>query len=163
MARWLHDLDRAVVALVAAARWLVLPVSFLLFAQWPLRDVVHDYSVQANDLAQWQFAFYVSVALTFATRARAHLAADTFAHRFSPVTRRWIARIGAMLCVAPWSLFILIVAAPWVWQSVSGLERYADTFDPLYFIIKIAMWLLALLVFLQAMLDFFRPAPPGPA
>ncbi len=163
MARWLYFLDRAILVLVAAARWLVLPVSFLLFAQWPLRDIVHDYSVQANDLAQWQFALYVSVALTFATRERAHLAADTLAHRFSPTTRLWIARIGALLCVAPWSLFILVVAAPWVWQSVSGLERYADTFDPLYFLVKVAMWLLALLALVQAMLDLFRPAPPGSA
>lgn len=162
MDRWLQPLDRIVIVVIAGARWLVLPVSFLLFAQWPLRDVVHDYSVQANDLAQWQFALYVSVALTFATRERAHLAADTFAHRFSPATRQRIGRIGALLCVVPWSLFVLIVSAPWVWQSVSGLERYAETFDPLYFLVKVAMWLLALLALVQALLDFARPMPDRP-
>jgi TRAP-type mannitol/chloroaromatic compound transport system permease small subunit len=152
--------DRAVAAAIAAGQWLVLPVSFLLFAQWPLRDLVNAYSIQANDLAQWLFALYVSLALTFATRERAHLAADAFAQRYSAKTRDRIARFGAFFCVAPWSLFILIVSAPAVWQSVHGLENFPETYNPGYFIIKAAMWLLALLALAQAVLGILRPAPP---
>jgi len=34
-----------------AAAWLVLPLALLLFAQWPLRDLVGAWSRQANDIA----------------------------------------------------------------------------------------------------------------
>jgi TRAP-type C4-dicarboxylate transport system permease small subunit len=161
MTGWLRWADQAVAAAIAAGQWLVLPVSLLLFAQWPLRDVLHAYALQANDLAQWMFALYVSVALTFATRERTHLAADALAHRYSQETRGRIARIGGFLCVAPWSLFILVVSAPAVWQSIRGLERFPETYDPGYFIIKAAAWLLALLALAQAVLGVRRSETPG--
>jgi TRAP-type mannitol/chloroaromatic compound transport system permease small subunit len=161
MMGWLRLADHAVAAAIWAAQWLVLPVSFLLFAQWPLRDLVHAYAIQANDLAQWIFALYVGVALTFATRERAHLAADAFAQRYSAETRSWIARIGGFLCVAPWSLFVLVVLAPAVWQSVRGLEKFPETYDPGYFIIKAATWLLALLALAQAVLGVWRREAPS--
>jgi len=156
MTDWLRWADRAVAVTIAAGQWLVLPVSFLLFAQWPLRDVVHNYAPQANDLAQWMFALYVSLALTYATRERAHLAVDVFSHRYSLATQSRIARIGGFLCVAPWSLFILIASTPAVWQSVHGLENFPETYNPGYFIIKAAMWLLALLALAQAVLGILR-------
>jgi TRAP-type mannitol/chloroaromatic compound transport system permease small subunit len=161
MTGWLRWADQAVAAAIAAGQWLVLPVSFLLFAQWPLRDVLHAYALQANDLAQWMFALYVSVALTFATRERTHLAADALAHRYSHETRGRISRLGGFLCVAPWSLFILVVSAPAVWQSIRGLERFPETYDPGYFIIKAAAWLLALLALAQAVLGVRRSETPG--
>lgn len=157
----LDRLDRGVARIIGLGRWLVLPVSFLLFAQWPLRDLVHAYALQANDLAQWMFALYVSLALTFATRQRTHLAADGFAHRYAPRTRRRIAALGGFLCVAPWSLFILTVAAPAVWQSVRGLEAFPETYDPGYFLIKAAAWLLALLALAQAALGLRRGETPS--
>jgi TRAP-type mannitol/chloroaromatic compound transport system permease small subunit len=161
MAGWLRWADHALAATVSAVQWLVLPVGFLLFAQWPLRDLVHAYAIQANDLAQWMFALYVSVALSFATRERTHLAADSFARRYSPETRSRIARIGGFLCVAPWSLFIVVVSAPAVWQSLHELEEFPETYDPGYFVIKVATWLLALLVLAQAVLGVWRSETPS--
>src|SRR5260221_9281349 len=75
---WLVCADRAMAAIIGAGRWLVLPVSLLLFLQWPLREVVHGYSAQANDLAQCLFALYVSLALTDATPAGGHAAPGSF-------------------------------------------------------------------------------------
>src|SRR6185369_12794364 len=66
---WLARVDRAVGAVVAGGRWLVLPIALILFVQWPLRDLVRAYSRDANDLGQWLFALYVSLAMTFAGRA----------------------------------------------------------------------------------------------
>ena len=157
----LRSIDHTLAAVTAAAQWLVLPVSFLLFAQWPLRELLHAYAIQANDLAQWVFALYVSAALTFATRARTHLAADALAQRYSPKTRERIAGIGGFLAIAPWSIFILVVSTPTVWQSVSGLERFPETYDGGYFIIKAASWLLALLALLQSVLGLLRADAPG--
>jgi TRAP-type mannitol/chloroaromatic compound transport system permease small subunit len=156
---WLERADRALGALIALGRWLVLPVSLLLFLQWPLRELVHAYSIEANDLAQWLFALYVSLALTFATREHSHLAADTLARAYSARTRAVIGKAAALLCLVPWSLFVLIAGAPTALRSVAQLEGFPETYDPLYFIIKASTLLLALLALLQALLDALRPAP----
>jgi TRAP-type C4-dicarboxylate transport system permease small subunit len=159
MTRWLDRLDRAVAAILAAGQWLVLPVSFLLFAQWPLRDLVQAYATQANDLAQWLFALYVSLALTFATRERVHLAADVFTHGYSPRLRDWLQRLAGLLCVAPWALFILYTATPAVWQSIGELESFPDTRNPGYFIVKASAWLMAALQLIEALLGLLRGTP----
>jgi len=66
----LRCLDRLIGHLVAAAKWLALPLITLLFLQWPLRDVFRAYSREANDLGQLIFALYVAMSVTAATRAR---------------------------------------------------------------------------------------------
>jgi TRAP-type mannitol/chloroaromatic compound transport system permease small subunit len=160
-AHWIALADRAVAAAIALGRWLVLPVSLLLFLQWPLRDLVHAYSIEANDLAQWLFALYVSLALTFATREGTHLAADILARRYTPETRARIAKAGELTALVPWSLFVLIAGAPSIWASVRGLEKFPETYDPFYFVVKLSTWLMALLMLLQALIDLARPARRG--
>ena len=154
---WWLRADRAVAALVASGRWLALPVSFLLCIQWPLRDVVQAHSIEANDLAQCLFALYVSLAVTDATREQAHLVADAFAQRWGALNRRRIAKAAALCCLVPWSLFVLVVGAPMVWRSIARLESFPETYSAGYFIIKASVWLLALLVLAQALLDIARP------
>ncbi len=156
----LRRIDRCVSATLALGRALVLPVSLLLFLQWPLRDVVHAFSNEANDLAQWLFALYVSLALTFATREGTHLAADALAQRYSATTRSLIRRWAALLFIVPWSLFVLIAGAPTAWRSVIALEEFPETYDPFYFVIKASTCLLALLMLLQALLDVASRARP---
>ena len=152
----LDALDRVLGAIAAAGLILVLPVSLLLFLQWPLRELVQAYSREANDLAQMLFALYVSIAITYATRRHAHLAADAIAHRYSPGVRSVLVRVAALLVLVPWSLFILYAAWPIVLQSVVQLEAFPETFNPGYFVVKLAVAVLALLVFLQAVIDVCR-------
>jgi hypothetical protein len=45
--------------------------------------------------------------------------------------------------------------------SVAALEAFPDTSNPGYFIIKAALWVLALLVMAQAVIEIFRPARVG--
>ncbi len=151
LARIFHALDAR---LDQATRWgglLVLPLSLLLAVQWPLRDLVGAGSRQANDIAQWIFALYVALALRHATRVRGHMATDALAARYAPATRRALARWGEAVCVLPWALYVLVVAAAPSWQSLRQLEAFPETFNPLYFIVRCSVWLLALLVALQAL------------
>jgi TRAP-type mannitol/chloroaromatic compound transport system permease small subunit len=152
-------LDRAVAITCAAGLALVLPLSVLLFAQWPLRELVHSYSREANDMAQWLFALYVSIAVAYATRTRSHLAADWFARRYATKTQVRLDRAAAALIMLPWSAFMLYAAAPMVWQSVTQLERFAETFNPGYFLVKLAVAILALLTLLQAVDTLTRRVP----
>jgi TRAP-type mannitol/chloroaromatic compound transport system permease small subunit len=155
MAAFGRVLDRIVAEIIRSGSVLVLPVGLLLFLQWPLRDLIQLYSREANDLAQCLFALYVSIAITCATRARAHLATDIVAQRYSPRTREWLARAGALVVLVPWSSFILYSAWPMAVQSVRQLEGFPETYNPGYFVLKIALMLAALLVLLQALHDAF--------
>jgi TRAP-type mannitol/chloroaromatic compound transport system permease small subunit len=149
-------LDRVVAGIIRVGGILILPLGLLLFLQWPLRDVVQMYSREANDLAQVLFALYVSIAITYATRRDTHLATDLVAQRYSEGTRRTLTRVGSLFILVPWSLFILYAAWPMTVQSVRQLESFPETFNPGYFILKIALLLAAVLVLIQALLDAFR-------
>ena len=147
------SLDRVLGAVVAGGSVLALPLSLLLFAQWPLRDAVHAYSREANDVAQILFAFYVSIAITAATRQRAHLAADALARSYPARLRRAIDVLASALATVPWAAFIAYAAWHETTRSVLALERFPDTFNPGYFLLRIALVLLALLALIQAIVD----------
>jgi TRAP-type mannitol/chloroaromatic compound transport system permease small subunit len=156
-------LDRLIAALTAAAQWLALPLIVLLFLQWPLRDLLRGYSREANDLGQLIFALYVAFSISAATRAGTHLAADTLAQRYSARTRHRLKQFGATIAILPWALFILFASRTFVMSSVLGRESFPDTGNPGYFIIKAALWIMAVMVIAQALVELFRPAQSGDA
>lgn len=157
-----QSLQRLLDRFTEAAGWLAVPVALLLAAQWPLRDLVGAGSRPANDLAQWLFALYVAVAMRHATRDHAHLASDLLASRYPASLRRWLARFGHAACVLPWALYVAADGAPMVWQALRSLEAFPDTANPGYFVVKLAAWLLAVLMAMQALLDLALP-PAEPA
>ena len=156
---WLQRLDRLIALIIAATQWLALPLIVLLFLQWPLRDIVHAYSSQANDLGQIVFALYVAVSISAATRAGTHLAADALAQHYTARTREWLKRLGAGLGLLPWALFVLIAGKTFVVPSLLELESFPKTDNPGYFLIKCGLWLMAITIIAQAVVDIFRPLP----
>jgi TRAP-type C4-dicarboxylate transport system permease small subunit len=150
--------DGLVGSAVDAAAWLTLPLAALLFLQWPLRDLVGSGSRPANDLAQCLFAVHAAVALTAATRSGQHLAPQAL----FPVARgarfqRHLARLGIVAGLLPWSLWMLWSSAATIAQSVIQLESFPDSYNPGYFVVKLAAGLLAGLVLVQALIDLARP------
>jgi TRAP-type mannitol/chloroaromatic compound transport system permease small subunit len=158
VARMAAGLDRAVGLVLGATQWLALPLIILLFLQWPLRDLVHGYSREANDLGQVIFALFVATSVTAATRAGTHLAADALAQRYSPRVQAVIAKAGAAAGLVPWALFVLMAGKASVVEAVRLHESFPDTGNPGYFIIKLALWVMALLMLAQAAVDIARPA-----
>jgi len=135
-------------AIFRLARWIVLPLAFLLCAQWPLRQWLGLWSREANDLAQIFFALYAAVAVSAASAAGLHLAAHqpAIARAANGATRR----MALGLCVLPWALFVVGVSAPNVWASWVQLEKFPETLYPGYFLIRGAAWLLAALALIDA-------------
>jgi TRAP-type mannitol/chloroaromatic compound transport system permease small subunit len=160
---WLHRLDRLIGRIIAFAQWLALPLILLLFLQWPLRDLVRCCSRESNDLGQIIFALLVAVSVTAATRAGAHLAADTLAQRYSARTRQTLRRICIVIGLMPWALFVLYASKNFVMSSLLGLESFPDTDNPGYFIIKVALWLMAILIIAQSLIDLLRFLPADDA
>ena len=140
---------------------LVLPLVFLLFVQWPLRDWMQVSPRLANDVAQVIFAVYVAVAVTAASRARTHLSAHRPLHAAGGAAswRAW----ALLACVGPWSGFVLWSGGPQIVASVVGLEKFSETLTPGYFLVKLAMGLMLLLVAVEAILGVLegRHARPG--
>lgn len=134
---------------------LVVPLAVLLFAQWPLRDFVQAYSRQTNDVAQILFALYVSVAITAASYANAHLAAGYKPASARDSVPRW-KRYALLLCIAPWALLILWTSSAQVWESVVHLERFPETGNPGFFVIKFAGWSMALLALVDCAFSALR-------
>ena len=64
-----------------------------------------------------------------------------------------IARWGGLLCVGPWAVFMVWTLWPTAQRSALGLERFPDTLNFGYFLIKVAALLLALV---QALLELRR-------
>jgi TRAP-type mannitol/chloroaromatic compound transport system permease small subunit len=153
----LRFLDHIVELILAAAKWLALPIVVLLFLQWPLRNIFGAYSREANDLGQWLFALYVAASITAATRAKSHLAADIVSRTYPEAARLWLARVGALFGLIPWSIIVLVTGWSIVRNSALLLERFPDTGNPGYFIVKIALLLLALLILIEGAIELFRP------
>jgi TRAP-type mannitol/chloroaromatic compound transport system permease small subunit len=149
--------DHAIPAIIAVAKWLVLPVVLFLMLQWPARDLVGRYSHEADDFGQLLFALYVAVAVTCATRRGTHLATDVIAHRYSPRVRSALRRAALALGLVPWTVFVLVTSASTVWRSVVALESFPETFVPGYFVVKVAVWVLAALLLLQTLRMVVRP------
>ena len=163
LARLLSALESGLDRLCAAGAWLALPVSLLLFAQWPLRDVAGGQPQLANDSAQALFALYVALALRHALRRGQHLRAPGWGVRLGPAARLRFERVGRIASAAvllPWSAVLLWLGAPQIWQSLAQWERFPDTLHPGYFAIKLAVGLMLALVGLQAVLDLRSPQPP---
>ena len=138
---------------LTVAKWLVLPISLLLFLQWPLREVVQQGSREANDLGQWLFALYVAVAVAAATRGHGHLTAGSIATGYSAGVRRTLRIAGSLLGVLPWLAFIAWSGRNMVLSSVAVLERFPDTGNPGYYVIKLALLVLVLTLLLASILD----------
>jgi TRAP-type mannitol/chloroaromatic compound transport system permease small subunit len=162
MRRFIATLDRLVAIVIGALQWLALPLVLLLFLQWPLRDLIGCCSRAANDLGQIFFAVFVAASVTAATRAGTHLAADALAQRYSRRMRHRIRQLGALLGLAPWALFVLVASKAPVLGSLVQAEAFADTGNPGYFIIKFALWLMAILILTQAAVDIAKPLPDEP-
>lgn len=133
--------DTLLVRLVGAFSPLVLVLALLLFAQWPLRDWVQAGSRLANDLGQIVFALYIAAAVGAASLAGTHLAAGHGMRSLQP-WRAW----AVLACVGPWAAWMSWAQWPALRGSVLTAERFAETLDPGYFMIRVALALMLALI-----------------
>jgi TRAP-type C4-dicarboxylate transport system permease small subunit len=137
------------------ASLLVIPLVLMLFIQWPLREWVQAYARQANDIGQIFFALYVAVAITAASLSQSHLAVGTHNHPQPPNKHALWRACAVLVCVVPWALFMLWACFPILRVSVLEFERFPEALTPGYFVIKIALALLLLLVLWHAICGVF--------
>lgn len=158
---FLVRLRRSIDALLRGGLWLVLPLALLLAAQWPLRDGLGRWSREANDAAQCLFALYVTAALLHASRSGAHVSIDAVARRWPAFASGRLPRLLTAVLLLPWALFTAWVGWPLAAQSLAQLEGFPETYNPGYFIVKLAMLLLALGTAWTAVADLLPADEPA--
>jgi TRAP-type C4-dicarboxylate transport system permease small subunit len=158
-------MPKAISWFVGCAAALVLALAMLLFAQWPLREVFQAYSREANDVAQIVFAWYVAAGVAAASWRGVHLVvhapnAGNNANSATTGSSKWRA-VAAALCAGPWAVFMLWSSFPTVVQSVANRERFAETLNPGYFAIRLALVLMLLLMLLWIAVQLRRAWASG--
>ena len=79
------------------------------------------------------------------------------ARRYAARTRRRLQQAGAAIGLLPWALFVLIAGKTTVLSSLRDLESFQDSGNPGYFLVKVALWVMAALILGQSLVDIFRP------
>lgn len=138
------------------ASWLCLPVILLLFLQLPLRDIVHGGNNTDNDFGQIIFANFMMVGIPFAMRYDAHVRVDIFYQHFSARWRAIIELAGTALFTLPWLALLAWYALPIVLNSLGETEKFAETYTPGYFILKLGLFFFVVLVGFQAIANIIR-------
>jgi TRAP-type mannitol/chloroaromatic compound transport system permease small subunit len=155
--RQLADSLSAIVDLAGrCASWLCLPVILLLFLQLPLRDIVQGGNNTDNDFGQIIFANFFMVGIPFAMRHDAHVRVDIFHQHFSRRARAIIELAGTMLFTLPWLALLAWYSLPIVLNSLAQTEKFAETFTPGYFILKLGLFFFVVLAGLQAIANIIH-------
>ena len=157
---WLRRLADDLSAIVdlsgRSASWLCLPLILLLFLQLPLREIVHGGNNTDNDFGQIVFANFFMLGIPYAMRHDAHVRVDIFHQHFSARWRAIIELAGTALFTMPWLALLGWYALPIVLNSLRQTERFAETFTPGYFVLKLGLFFFVILVALEAVAIVIR-------
>jgi TRAP-type mannitol/chloroaromatic compound transport system permease small subunit len=154
--RLADDLSAIVDFAGRAASWLCLPLILLLFLQLPLREIVHGGNNTDNDFGQIVFANFFMLGIPFAMRHDAHVRVDIFHQRFSARWRAIIELAGTVLFTLPWLALLGWYALPIVLNSLRQSEKFAETYTPGYFILKLGLFFFVVLVAFEAVASIIR-------
>lgn len=138
-------LPRWMAALLGAA---ALALAVLLCAQWPLRDWVQAHNRTANDWGQIVFALFMACAISVATVRGTHLTAhsSSSSSQAKPRTRAyWL-----LACVLPWAALLLWTSLKPMSYAMVHMERFPETLTTGYWLIHLAVTVLAILAGVSA-------------
>ncbi len=136
---------RWMAALLGAA---ALALAVLLCAQWPLRDWVQAHNRTANDWGQIVFALFMACAISVATVRGTHLTAHASSQGagMSPRTRAFC----LLACVLPWAALLLWTSLKPMSYAMVHMERFPETLTAGYWLIHLAVTVLAILAGVSA-------------
>ena len=113
---------------------------FLLWIQWPMREILWGNARLFNDFGQIVFAFFWVLAFAVACTTQSHLQL-TSSERIKPRNSLWTS-IWSLALTLPWALFVVYSGWPLLWHSVHDNEKFPDSYSPGFFLIKFALVLL---------------------
>ncbi len=168
MLRLAAALERAVIRVCEVFAWLALAVVLTLFAQLPVRELIHRGHLALNDFGQLFHATVFLVGIPYALLTDAHVRLDVFHRHMSPRTRAIVETLGTALFVVPWVLLLAYHGEGHVLRSISFRENFPETLTPGYFLMRVSFALFVLLMIAatasrlaRALHEAFRPPANG--
>ena len=131
--------------------FLVVPLMFLLWVQWPLREFLHSGYREANDLGQIVFAYYLAVAVSVASISGTHL------HVLKKTS--WInlhpsiSVLPSAFLTLPWALLLSWYSLPLILQSFYEHEKFPESLMSGFYFLKAALIFLPVCIVISI---FFR-------
>jgi TRAP-type C4-dicarboxylate transport system permease small subunit len=139
----LTPFPRWMAALLGAA---TLALVVLLCLQWPLRDWLQAHNRTANDWGQIVFALFMACAISVATWRGTHLTAhSSFGQAKLRARAYWL-----LACVLPWAALLLWTSLKPMSYAMVNMERFPDTLTAGYWLIHLAVTVLAILAGVSA-------------
>lgn len=125
--------------------WLVflaLPIVLLvvfLWIQWPMRVFASGNPRLINDMGQIAFAYFWVMAFGIACLSQSHLQISNSGAPTNAARRAWTGFILSL----PWAIFLVYSAWPLLINSWHENEKFPDSYSPGFYLIKLALVLLA--------------------
>jgi TRAP-type mannitol/chloroaromatic compound transport system permease small subunit len=104
------------------------------------------------------FAAFFMLGIPFAMRHDAHVRVDIVYQRLTTRQRAAIDLTGTVLFLLPWLALVGWYSLPIVLNSLFEMEKFAETYTPGYFILKLQLFFLVALVGLQAIANIINAA-----
>jgi TRAP-type C4-dicarboxylate transport system permease small subunit len=119
----------------------LLALAVLLCLQWPLRDWVQAHNRSANDWGQIVFAWFMACAISVASWRGTHLRAHATGGAW--LSAAWPRAYGLLACVLPWAALLLWTSLKPMSYALVNLERFPETLTAGYWLIHLAVTVLA--------------------
>jgi TRAP-type mannitol/chloroaromatic compound transport system permease small subunit len=127
---------RGIARWIGFAAFLGVPLMLLLGAQWPARELFNHETVRINDLGQICFGVLIAFGMAMTIVEDRHVRIEVLARRMPQRMRLLLELAAHLLALLPWLALLLIHGEPFVMNSLRQLEKFPETYNPGYFMLK---------------------------
>ena len=145
-------IERMIEAIGRAAAWLNVGMVLIACVVVAMRYAFDSGSIFLQESVIYLHGFAFLAGLSYALKHDAHVRVDVLYSRLSPTARHRIDFLGHVLLLMPLCIVIAVASWPYVahsWAVLEGSPEVAGV--PAVFVLKTALPLSALLLFLQAL------------
>lgn len=164
MSAFLHLLDRFTRLCGQALRWLTLVMVLLTCAIVLLRYSFGIPSVLLQETVLYLHAALFMLGAAYTWQQGGHVRVDVFYRNWPPARQRWVERLGILLLLVPFCVFLIWASWQYVGNSWAIAERSDETGGlPFVYLLKTLIPALPVLLLLQALAEFGKTFLPDAA
>ena len=161
MFQLVHIIDAIAALIGRGVRWLTLLMVVLTCAVVFMRYGLSLPSIQLQEASLYLHAALFMLGASYTWQQGGHVRVDLFYRDMNANTQRWVNRLGILLLLVPFCVFLLWVSWRYVGNSWAISERSAETGGlPIVYVLKTLILILPSLLLLQALAEFMRTFMP---
>ena len=150
LSKLIVEMDRVNTMLGRFVAWLLLPMVALVFCIAVLRYFFNLGWVWAQELVVYMHASLFMLTVGYTLSQEGHVRVDIFYREMQPKRRALVNLVGVSLLLLPFCVFVIIYAAPYVWESWNRWEASPEAGGlPLVFLLKTLLVIMPIVLLLQ--------------